>query len=72
MVTDDISVKRKVLGEAEAAVGVGTVLATTNACFSVADLAPALVRPQNMLGMHFISEARSNTPTGMDSNDLPP
>lgn len=48
-----ISVKRKVLGELEAAVGEGCLLATNTSSLSVAALARGLGRPERFLGMHF-------------------
>lgn len=54
-VPEDPRLKSAVLRDAEAAVGVGTILATSTSSLSVTELAAVLDRPDRFLGLHFFN-----------------
>jgi 3-hydroxybutyryl-CoA dehydrogenase len=54
-VPEDATLKIQVLTAAERAVGEGTVLATNTSSLSVTGLADALLRPEQLIGMHFFN-----------------
>lgn len=54
-VIENLEVKRKVLAEVEALVKPGTVLASNTSSLSIAAMASALQRPEDLVGMHFFN-----------------
>jgi 3-hydroxyacyl-CoA dehydrogenase/enoyl-CoA hydratase/3-hydroxybutyryl-CoA epimerase len=54
-VVEKMDIKRIVLRETEDAVGSGCVLATNTSSLSVDEMASALARPENFVGMHFFN-----------------
>ncbi len=54
-VVEKMDIKRIVLRETENAVGSGCVLATNTSSLSVDEMASALARPENFVGMHFFN-----------------
>ncbi|MEV7007898.1 3-hydroxyacyl-CoA dehydrogenase family protein [Streptosporangium sp. NPDC051022] len=54
-VPEDPALKVRVLAEAEAVVGPGTVLATNTSSLSIAELAAGLRRPERFVGLHFFN-----------------
>ncbi|MDB6060492.1 MAG: fadB [Verrucomicrobiaceae bacterium] len=54
-VVENINVKRSVLREVETAVRPDAVLASNTSSLVIADMASALTRPENMVGMHFFN-----------------
>jgi len=54
-VIEDAGIKRMVLAEAEAAAPGSAILATNTSALRVAALARGLVRPENLLGLHFFN-----------------
>ena len=54
-VVEKMDIKRIVLKETEDAVGRGCVLATNTSSLSVDEMASALARPENFVGMHFFN-----------------
>jgi len=56
-VSEDVDVKRTVLGELEAACGKDAILATNTSTISLDALAERLQRPGRLVGMHFFNPA---------------
>ncbi|WP_428312604.1 fatty acid oxidation complex subunit alpha FadB [Hydrocarboniphaga sp.] len=54
-VTENPKIKKAVLAEAEAAVSDTTIIASNTSSISIEELAGALKRPENFLGMHFFN-----------------
>jgi 3-hydroxyacyl-CoA dehydrogenase / enoyl-CoA hydratase / 3-hydroxybutyryl-CoA epimerase len=54
-VFEDLDLKRKVMDEAEAAVGNGCVVASNTSSIPIRDVARGAKRPEQILGMHFFS-----------------
>jgi 3-hydroxyacyl-CoA dehydrogenase/enoyl-CoA hydratase/3-hydroxybutyryl-CoA epimerase len=54
-IVEDLEIKRRVLAEVEREVRPGTVLATNTSSLRVDDLATALVRPEDLGGLHFFN-----------------
>jgi len=54
-VPEDLDLKTTVLTDAEAVAGEETILATNTSSLSVTELASALERPGNLLGLHFFN-----------------
>ncbi|MEM6639471.1 MAG: fatty acid oxidation complex subunit alpha FadB [Pseudomonadota bacterium] len=54
-VVENPNIKKSVLAEVEKAVRPGTVIATNTSSISINDLAGALEKPENFLGMHFFN-----------------
>jgi 3-hydroxybutyryl-CoA dehydrogenase len=56
-VVEDLAVKHRVLAEVQGHLAEGAVLATNTSSLSVAAIAGGLVRPQQLLGLHFFNPA---------------
>ena len=54
-VVENPKIKKSVLAEVEGLVGEGTIIASNTSSISIDDLATAMKRPQNFLGMHFFN-----------------
>jgi 3-hydroxyacyl-CoA dehydrogenase/enoyl-CoA hydratase/3-hydroxybutyryl-CoA epimerase/enoyl-CoA isomerase len=54
-VTENPKIKKAVLAEAEASVGENTIIASNTSSISIEELATAMKRPENFLGMHFFN-----------------
>ena len=54
-IVEDLEVKRKLFRELEAVVGENTVLASNTSSLTVADIAAACARPQQVAGLHFFN-----------------
>lgn len=54
-IVEDLNIKKKVLAEAEKEMGVSAILATNTSSLSVNEMAKALSRPENFVGMHFFN-----------------
>ena len=56
-VVENLSVKRQLLTEVESLVKPGTVIASNTSSLSIAEIAAALKRPEDVVGMHFFNPA---------------
>jgi 3-hydroxyacyl-CoA dehydrogenase/enoyl-CoA hydratase/3-hydroxybutyryl-CoA epimerase/enoyl-CoA isomerase len=54
-VVEKLSVKKVVLAEIEPLVGPTTIIASNTSSLSISELAGALIRPENFVGMHFFN-----------------
>lgn len=54
-IVEDMNVKKKVLAETETQVGAHTIIATNTSSLSVTEMATALTKPENFVGMHFFN-----------------
>ena len=54
-IVENLDIKKKVLADVETRVSDSTILASNTSSLSIADLATALKRPQNFVGMHFFN-----------------
>ncbi len=54
-IVEDMNIKKKVLAETETKVKKGAVLATNTSSLSVNEMAKALSRPEDFVGMHFFN-----------------
>ncbi|GAB3362104.1 MULTISPECIES: fatty acid oxidation complex subunit alpha FadB [Giesbergeria] len=54
-IVENLGIKKKVLAEVEALVGPEAIIASNTSSLSIADMASALQRPQNFVGMHFFN-----------------
>ncbi|MEI6896412.1 MAG: 3-hydroxyacyl-CoA dehydrogenase NAD-binding domain-containing protein [Psychromonas sp.] len=54
-VVENIEVKKKVLAEAESKLPDNAILASNTSSLSITEMARALKRPENMIGMHFFN-----------------
>ncbi|HEY2402728.1 MAG TPA: fatty acid oxidation complex subunit alpha FadB [Steroidobacteraceae bacterium] len=54
-VVENIEVKKKVFAEVEQRVGANTIIASNTSSLSIAQMAGALVRPENFVGLHFFN-----------------
>ncbi|HYD66851.1 fatty acid oxidation complex subunit alpha FadB [Azospirillum sp.] len=54
-VVEDIRIKKAVLAEVEAAARADTIIASNTSSLPIGDLAAALRRPENFVGMHFFN-----------------
>ncbi|ACY14210.1 fatty acid oxidation complex subunit alpha FadB [Haliangium ochraceum] len=54
-VSESLALKHQVLAEVEAQVREGAILASNTSSLRIDELAPALARPENLVGMHFFN-----------------
>ncbi len=54
---EDLTVKRKLFQELEAAVGESAILATNTSALSISGIAAAVKRPEKVVGLHFFNPA---------------
>jgi 3-hydroxyacyl-CoA dehydrogenase / enoyl-CoA hydratase / 3-hydroxybutyryl-CoA epimerase / enoyl-CoA isomerase len=54
-VVEKIQVKKAVLSEVEALVGLDTIIASNTSSLPISEMAQALARPENFVGMHFFN-----------------
>ncbi len=54
-VVENVKVKKSVLAEVEAAVKLGTIIASNTSSISIDELATAMKAPENFVGMHFFN-----------------
>lgn len=59
-VPEDAALKREVLARAETLVGPGAAIATNTSSIPLADLTPALTRPERLVGLHFFTPVPSS------------
>ncbi|SFV02698.1 3-hydroxybutyryl-CoA dehydrogenase [Pseudoduganella namucuonensis] len=53
--TENLELKKRILRQADAAVGAGTVIATNTSSLSISELAAVVSHPERFIGMHFFN-----------------